>query len=68
MNKQSGLGGPTGQIVGIIGMSIGAGTVLMTVVEFFARGDSMAWLWVLVFGVLIFGVVANAMRLRKTIP
>jgi hypothetical protein len=62
------LGGPGGQIFGLICMSVGAGASTMTAFQAFLWGKG-AWPMYAGLTVLFCVVIAmNAVRLRKTIP
>jgi hypothetical protein len=67
MNHPS-LGSPSGQIVALVLLSFGAGTIMMLALTQFLRGDSSWWWWLLLMVVLCFPIVANSIRLRKQIP
>ena len=66
MNKF--LSGPGAQILAIVIMSFGAGTVAMLAFEKFLRSDVSAWLWAILSLMLCFSIGVNGVRLRKTIP
>jgi hypothetical protein len=62
------LEGASGQILGLICMSFGAGVLALTAFEKFLRGDASAWLFAIVTVVFGGSIFAVARRFRKTLP